>query len=374
MPGDITGIAQIKDKIWFTSSSSGAMLSDFPVADIKHIKAKQFLGKEGLSDQIFGVSVNNDGALICITDVGPRRFNKEDGKFENYRMPHMTTYFSTICILEDKGGNIWFGTYNGGLYKYVMSESRMEFIDLPKAGIKSNTVTCITQDSKGRIWIGTWEGGVAFIEDGVINKMDAENGLKASRIYDIIEDVEGNILIADQNNGLTLFKGEAFITINEKDILPDPNVNAIYQDNKGAMWFGTNAGISRYFIGTDKKPEIYNQASNSLYEYINFFREDRDGNLWIGSNEGGVIMYNMKTSQFEAQPYINSILYLGGQVTALEIDKENNLWIGTQEGVAVGTINEQNFFRHTNLDSLTIFAITALYCDPDGNIWIGTVQ
>ena len=58
---------------------------------------------------------------------------------------------------------------------------------------------------------------------------------------------------------------------------------------------------------------------------------------------GGVIMFNIKTSKFESQPYINSILYRGGQVKAMEIDKQNNLWIGTVEGVAVGTINEQNF-------------------------------
>ena len=77
---------------------------------------------------------------------------------------------------------------------------------------------------------------------------------------------------------------------NEKEILPDPNVNAIYQDKTGAIWFGTNAGISRYYPGSGKKPVIYNEANNSIYEDIRFFREDRDGNLWIGANEGGVIM------------------------------------------------------------------------------------
>jgi ligand-binding sensor domain-containing protein len=61
-----------------------------------------------------------------------------------------------------------------------------------------------------------------------------------------------------------------------------------------------------------------------------FFKEDRDGSLWIGANEGGVIMYNMKKSKFEAQQYINSILHRDGQVTALEIDRLNNLWIGTE--------------------------------------------
>jgi len=41
-----------------------------------------------------------------------------------------------------------------------------------------------------------------------MHKFDSGNGLKASKIYDIIEDVEGNILIADSDNGLTIFKGD----------------------------------------------------------------------------------------------------------------------------------------------------------------------
>ncbi len=370
--GDITSIDQVNGKIWFTSRYDGAIMADFPVGNIKHIKAKQFRGKDGLSDQVFGATVNKDHSLICIADVGLRRYNAEEKKFENYRMPHMTTYFNSTCLQEDSKGNIWFGTYNGGIYKYIMSESRMEIIDLPKAGIKSNWVTCLMEDHLGRMWVGTWEGGIALIDGSNIRKFDSENGLKPSRIYDIIEDVEGNILIADQNNGLTIFKGDAFVSINEKEILPDPNVNAIYQDKTGDVWFGTNAGISRYNPLSGKKPVFYNMANNSIYEDIRFFKEDRDANLWIGADAGGVILFNAKTNKFESQPYINSILYRGGQVKALEIDKENNLWIGTVEGVAVGTINEQNFQRYTLLDSLTVSTITALYCDPDGFMWIGT--
>jgi ligand-binding sensor domain-containing protein/serine phosphatase RsbU (regulator of sigma subunit) len=370
--GDVTGIEQIKNKIWFTSTADGAIMADFPVKDIKNIKAKQFRGKDGLSDQVFGATLIHDGSFVCIADVGLRKYNVEEKKFENYRMPHMTTYFNSTCLHEDRKGNLWFGTYNGGIYKYIMSESRMEIIDLPKIGIPSNWVSCITEDSKDRIWVGTWGGGIVVFDGDNIRKFNAENGLKPSKISCIIEDVEGNILISDYINGLTIFKGDAFVTVNEKELLPDQNVNAIFQDKTGAVWFGTNAGISRSFPGSDKKAVIFNQANNSIYEDIRFFREDKDGNLWIGSNEGGVIMFNMKTSRFEAQPYINSILYRGGQVKAMEIDRQNNLWIGTVEGLAVGTINEQNFARYTLMDSLTVSIITALYCDPNGYMWIGT--
>ncbi|MGC1389492.1 MAG: two-component regulator propeller domain-containing protein [Bacteroidales bacterium] len=370
--GGITSIVQIKDKLWFTSANDGAIQADFPVKDIKHIKARQLRGKAGLSDQIYGSKLERNGSFICIADVGLRKYNSGENKFENYRMPHMTTYFGTNCMLEDTKGNLWFGTDKGGLYKYVMSESRMEVIDLPKAGMTSNTVSCLTEDSKGGIWAGTFGGGIAVFEGNNMRKFDSGNGLKASKIYDIIEDVEGNILIADQDNGLTIFKGDTFETINEKEILPDPNVNAIYLDKTGALWFGTNAGISRYNPDSGNKAVIYNQLNDAIPQEIRFFREDKDGNLWIGTNEGGVLFFNMKTSKFEAQPYINSKLYHDNKIKALEIDRRNNLWIGTSEGVAVGTINQQNFYRSTNLDSLTVFGISSLYCDLNGDMWIGT--
>ena len=371
LTGDITGIVQVKDKLWFTSSYDGAIQTDFPVKDIHHMKVKIFKGKEGISDQVFDATKIKDGSLVCVTAVGVKKYNNDDKKFEGFRMPHMTNYFSTICLFEDSHRNFWFGTYNGGVYKYIMSESRMEYYDLIKMGVASNAVSCITEDRRGRVWIGTWGGGIALFDGDKFRIFNSGDGLIPTNIYKIIEDVEGNILIADRDNGLTIYKGDAFNTINEKDILVNPNVNAICEDLTGGVWFGTNAGISRYYPGGEKKTLFYNKMSNEISEDVRFLRADKNGNIWVGSNEGGVIMYNIKGSRFESQPLINSTLYKGGQVKALEIDKNNNLWIGTVEGVSVGTIDEQNFKRYNSMDNVIIAEISALYCDPEGNMWIG---
>ena len=85
LTGDITGIAQVKGKLWLTSANDGAILTDFPVNNIKHIKAKQFRGKDGLSDQVFGTTVNRDGSFICIADIGLRRYNNKEEKQGFYR-------------------------------------------------------------------------------------------------------------------------------------------------------------------------------------------------------------------------------------------------------------------------------------------------
>jgi ligand-binding sensor domain-containing protein/serine phosphatase RsbU (regulator of sigma subunit) len=373
LSGDITSIAQLNKKIWIASSKDGALRIDFPITDIKHITGKHFLGgKDGLSPQVFGAIVNRNKEYICVTDVGTRKFIDADNKFENYRMPHMTTYFSPTCLFDDSKGNIWFGTYNGGLYRFNAAENKMDFKDLIKSGMKSNWISCFAEDRKGRIWVGTWGGGIGYYNGDSLTIFNETNGLKANKIYDIQEDVEGNIIIADETNGLTIYKGDAFVTVNEKESLPDPNVYAIYQDKNGVLWFGTNAGISRYFMWSGNEPVIYNQARNSIFEEIRFIREDKDANLWIGSNQGGVIKFNMRTSRFESQPYINSRLPRDGQVKALEIDNQNHLWIGTNEGYAVGTINENNFERYISIDSINASIVTALYCDPKGMMWMGT--
>ena len=373
LTGDITSITLANDSsLWFTSYLDGALRCGYPVKDIKHLKGKQFRGRDGLGEQVVGSALTRAGDFICIADVGTRRYVPTEDKFENYRMPHMTTYFNPVCMLEDTRGNLWFGTHNGGIFKYILSESRMEEKDLIRNGMASNWITCFLEDSMGRIWVGTWGGGVALFEGDSLRIMNEMNGLEAGNIYKIIEDVEGNILIASLNNGLYIFKGDAFLTINDEKNLPSPDVFAICGVSNNDIWIGTNAGISVYRPGSGNPPVIYNKASDEIPEEIRFIKEDREGNIWIGSNSGGVILFNTKKSRFESQTYINGILHRDNQVKALEIDKNNNLWIGTNEGVAVGTINQENFQRFISLDSLPVNVITSLYCDPEGNMWIGT--
>jgi ligand-binding sensor domain-containing protein/serine phosphatase RsbU (regulator of sigma subunit) len=364
--GDITGIAIVKNKIWFTSATDGAIQCDFPIPDIKKTVGRQFRGKEKLSDQVFGLNVNRNGSLICITDAGLRRYNREGDTFENYRMPHLTTYFSTTCLLEDSKGNIWFGTYNGGIYKYVMSESRMVFYDLIKLGFKSNTVSCITEDGRGEIWVGTFGGGIAVFDGETIQRFDESNGLRATRIYDIIEDKEGNIFIADYDNGLTIYKGSFFI-VNDKEILSDPTVNAVYLDNDGSLWLGTNAGITRYYRGHDKKTLSISEKDDFRFEDIRFIKEARDGNIWIGS-KNGLVLYDIRQSAFVVQKEINAEHFTNDRMTAMELDRQNRLWLGTDEGVIVGA---GEHYLNSLMGSFTIGSVTSLFCDPTGNMWIG---
>ena len=64
-------------------------------------------------------------------------------------------YTHVQCGLQDKAGNLWFGTTENGLYKYD-GKSFSQF--LVTNGLNSNDIYCILEDKDGKIWIGTREG------------------------------------------------------------------------------------------------------------------------------------------------------------------------------------------------------------------------
>jgi ligand-binding sensor domain-containing protein len=127
-------------------------------------------------------------------------------------------------------------------------------------------------------------------------------------------------------------------------LLPDPRVNAILEDKSGLIWLGTGAGILRFNPSNIEGRMIYNEKNGLKFQDIGYLREDKEGNIWIGSNdlESRVIKYNMQKSRFEEQEYIFSdVDYDSRKIRAMEIDHKNQLWIGTATGILESKIGDE---------------------------------
>jgi ligand-binding sensor domain-containing protein len=120
-----------------------------------------------------------------------------------------------------------------------------EMFDLIRAGLTSNWVSTIFEDSDGNIWAGTWGGGIAVISPGGAMKLFSDrNGLHGTKIWTIMQDREENILIGTNDHGLCVYKGDYFVNYFEEDGLINSQVWSILQASDGRYWFGTNEGIS----------------------------------------------------------------------------------------------------------------------------------
>jgi len=357
------------DILWISTLGDGLIKLDNPYNLTDSLKYEHFKGRK-LSDRVFSGIIAKEDSIFFITDVGIRKYNPKTNSFDRYMPEGLTSYFQITSMLEDKQGDLWFGTHHGGLYRYIQKEQKFKIYD-SRDGLANNFISTIEEDSEGNIWIGTWGGGITRISEDGLKTFDKTNGLDDHKIWCILEDVEGNILIGTNEHGLAVFKGEKFVTFGVDDGLTDQQVWAVTQDKDGKYWFGTNNGISVYSPEVSGKKFLhYSDKSHSIGNQIRYLKNDNDGNVWLGTNDNGVSMFNYKTGRFEFNPVINRYIRTR-QVTAMEIDKNNQLWVGTMEGLVYHDIEENKSQLLTQIHGLNASDITALFADSKGRIWVG---
>ncbi|MDA3867502.1 MAG: hypothetical protein PF489_12255, partial [Salinivirgaceae bacterium] len=112
-------------------------------------------------------------------------------------------------------------------------------------------------------------------------------------------------------------------------------VNCIFQDRIGFIWIGKESGLYRY-DGNEMKAFRHdpNDTSTISCNFVRAINEDSLGNLWIGTNGGGLNYYHRKSGKFSRYLHnekdTNSISF--DQLSTIFPDGKGNLWIGTDGG------------------------------------------
>ncbi|SDX29249.1 Signal transduction histidine kinase [Lutibacter oricola] len=140
----------------------------------------------------------------------------------------------------------------------------------------------------------------------------------------------------------------SFDHLSTKNGLSQNDVNAIYQDNKGFMWFGTHDGLNRYdgynfSIYKPKANDNYSINSTLIWNIVG----DNNGNLWIGTTGNGLNYFDKTTEKFKHITHNdkdeNSLN--NDYVKHVFLDNEKRLWVSTRTGLDVVDVSK-------SLDSL----------------------
>jgi ligand-binding sensor domain-containing protein len=208
------------------------------------------------------------------------------------------------CMLQDKTGNLWFGT-DGGVCRYD-GKSFTNFTD--KEGLANNVVFSILEDKTGNLWFGTG-GGVCRYDGNCVDDIINETHLYQHNQHDL------------KKNKKDLVK--SFTNFTEKEGLSNNFVFSILEDKTGNLWFGTYGGVCRY---DGKSFTNFTDKEGLANNYVLSILEDKTGNLWFGTNGGGVSRYDGKsfTNFTDKEGLANNV------VLNLLQDKEGNIWFGTK--------------------------------------------
>ncbi len=289
---------------------------------------------------------------------------------ESRGSPNFTTFTTgkglaldaVACGFKDMNGNLWFGTYGGGVSKYD-GHSFTTFST--SQGLANNTVFSITQDKKGNIWFGTDGGGVSKYDGHTFTTFSTSQGLADNTIRSIKEDKHGNIWFGTDGGGVCKYDGNNFTTFSTSHGIANNTVFSILEDKTGNLWFGTDGGgVSKYdgnnFTTFSTSQGLANNTVSSILE-------DKTGNLWFGTDGGGVSKYdghsfsNFSTSQGLANNTVFSITQ----------DKTGDLWFGTGGG-GVSKYDGHSFTTFSTSRGLANNMVFSITQDKTGNLWFGT--
>jgi len=206
----------------------------------------------------------------------------------------------------------------------------------------------------------------------------SSHGLSHDKVVSIIEDRQGFMWFGTVE-GLNRFDGYTFTSFYHKNgdttSLCDNAAIAMLEDRHGDLWIGTTGGMSRYnrasndFTSYVPDPSRENSISDGR---INQILEDEDGNFWLGFSNGYVDYFNRTTGRFQHFLIDKNAL----DITSLEFDRQGNLWIGTRIGVVVMNHAKQitQHFKHHPSDSgsLSHNNINDLLLDRNGAMWVAS--
>lgn len=379
LTGDITSILEYDGSIWIATSLGGAVRLDMPDLGERLATGHQYTGRQGLSNEVYGFYSDRGGTLYSIIDLGIRKYDHASDRFVPFAPEGMTRYFQTTTIFEDSGGNMWFGTFNGGLYRQEAETGEMKFWD-NRNGLWGNFVTSILEDYRGNIWVASmeeWEsrGGITLFSPEGREVFNSSNGLAAKHILGMVEDREKNILIADRDAGLFIYKGDHFTSFLAPHFLRSNDVFTLAQDLTGKYWFGTSRGLSHYNPALQKEDQVklYGFPPSLEGTQINIIVPDRNGHVWIATAANEIYRYDIKERSYRYDLNLNATLRTL-RVSAVTTDLSGNLWVGTDRALIMWDILNKESSTFTRINGLTGNNITTLFCDSHGCLWIGTEE
>ena len=297
-----------------------------------------------------------------------------------------------LSLEEDDFGQIWVGTQYGGL-NILDRNSFLKNPDeplikwyLPKennSSVSDATISALFKDCSGNMWIGT-SAGLNFVDPSgealtlISNDLYNSERIAHNRVFAIEELSENKLILGTDGGGLDVYDLKTgdfdYGVYSSRNKLSTNYINTLYKDSKSRIWIGTyKGGLSCVDLKTQKW-SYYLQGSLGKGSDIRAIFENKEGQLWVGTNRDGFFKYSESKQDFINEEPLEKAF---GKIDVRDITQDSNgtLWLATYgNGIISYNLKDQSAYSyHTNnLENLrgnVVYSITVL---KTGEVVAGT--
>src|ERR1035437_656975 len=297
-------------------------------------------------------------------------------QFSHYSVNEGLSEINVQCMLQDKKGQMWFGTFdglnmfNGYSFKTYKTNPGQLF------GLENYRVNLIREDKDGYLWIITYDGRVYRFDPRTEKFMQVpqcqEEFKKFKNRLEMVYTLnDGSIWLSGKDAGC--FKVQNLKESNkinvwyfneENELLSSNKMNRIFQDNSKNTWLLTNYGLNLVKPNSTKPIQLFREKSTGA-----FFSITQAGNyVWIGGDNGKLRYYDLLKGTFEiiTTPITSNIIDIKS------INTNEIFILSDKSGFFIYNIKQQKFtaFTKSNGSGVKTDIFYSCYMDKLHNIWI----
>ena len=354
--GNVYAMAQTPDGYLWLGTEFGLFRFD----GVRGIRWQPPAGQHLPDDNINSLLVTRDGTLWIGTFSGLVTW---DGVKLNWRPePELRRQF-VASLYEDREGTVWAGTLtdHGRLCAIRSGGTQCYGQD----GAFGRAVWALYEDSAGDLWAAA-QSGLWRMKPGPPRRYPTSTELIGLSRAD-----NGRLLVAMHSSGLMQLIGDNVESypirgpINSSRMLQDRDVDAnrLLRDRDGGLWIGTvERGLIHVHNG---RTDLYTRSDGLSGDVILSIFEDREGDIWVATTGGLDRFRELPVATISVKQGLSS-----DATQSVLAATDGSIWIGAHQGLTRWKDGQATIFDEAN--GLPDDAPQSLFQDDRGRIWVST--
>jgi ligand-binding sensor domain-containing protein len=259
LPGNnVLSVIEAKDgTMWIGTDKGYCTCKSLSSPAHKPVFEKPAVRNKEAHDSINIIMQDSKGVIWLGGNNGVGRM--ENNTFTWLPIPKQKIEFSVYSLFEDQKGDLWIGTYLGGLFKYDGKKIQNMNQEL---GLESASYLAILQDKEGIYYFGSLDGVYMYDPSGryeqgkKVIRFGETDGMSSDLVWSMVFDEEEEIIWVGTNQALNKLYLGAFKHSGKKHIVPygkeegfsgvECNSSGVCRQQNGVIWFGTVNGLIKY--------------------------------------------------------------------------------------------------------------------------------